>query len=155
MIFSYAWRSKLRNVEAWVAVRLLPGPNLLEHTVKKGEAFRNIVAWIGGAFYLSRFARTSLWSTILILFLSLLSQPMSHLLHFHLNAKSTFSSAGLWIQIGPNWTGLPWIWGRSEGRGYSARIWGVEERRGQESLERRRCSIDKTRNRSVPGQCIF
>ena len=46
MIFSYAWRSKLRNVEAWVAVRLHPGPNLLEHTVKKGEAFRNIVAWI-------------------------------------------------------------------------------------------------------------
>ena len=53
MIFSYAWRSKLRNVEAWVAVRLLPGPNLLEHTVKKGEAFRNIVAWIGGALPIS------------------------------------------------------------------------------------------------------
>ena len=38
----------MRNVEAWIAVKLPPGPYLLEHTVKKGNVFRNIVAWCGG-----------------------------------------------------------------------------------------------------------
>ena len=38
----------MRNVEAWIAYKLPPGPYLLEHTVKKGNVFRNIVAWCGG-----------------------------------------------------------------------------------------------------------
>jgi len=42
------WRSKLRNVERWIAVMLFPSPYLLEHTVLKGKVFRNVVAWLGG-----------------------------------------------------------------------------------------------------------
>ena len=45
---SDGWRGKLRNVEAWIAVKLAPGPYLLEHTVLKGNVFRNVVAWCGG-----------------------------------------------------------------------------------------------------------
>merc|ERR1712010_238305 len=31
--YSDAWRSKLRNVESWIPVKLVPGPHLLEKTV--------------------------------------------------------------------------------------------------------------------------
>merc|ERR1719430_1541923 len=51
--FSDAWRSKLRNVEAWIAVKLVPGPHLREKTVPKGKVFRNIVAWTGGALHIA------------------------------------------------------------------------------------------------------
>jgi len=47
--YSDAWMSKLRNVEAWIAFKLVPGPYLLEKTVQKGKVFRNIVTWTGGA----------------------------------------------------------------------------------------------------------
>ena len=44
----------MRNVEAYVAVKLFPGPYLLEGTVRKGKVFRNIVVWIGGPLPVAR-----------------------------------------------------------------------------------------------------
>lgn len=41
-------RYKMRHVQAWIRVPLLPGPHLLEKTVPKYNVFRNIVAWTGG-----------------------------------------------------------------------------------------------------------
>ena len=43
----------MRNVGAWIAVKLFPGPHLREKTVPKGKVYRNIVAWTGGALHIA------------------------------------------------------------------------------------------------------
>ena len=53
MFPSGGWSNNLAKVESFLGLEIVPGPYLLEESVREGYVFRNIVAWMKGSLDLS------------------------------------------------------------------------------------------------------